>query len=159
MASACENIDTIPEENSPGGNSTNDKPAPTLKVVTPVIRVNPLASITSLVDLLIKTVATPTSTPPIVCLVCTASTPLPTKLTLVTEPPKPTGAIPSSSTVIPSTVPDGAPDGAPQNLLPFTSPYNTKSLLDGKPKLGSASSRPRNDGNPVVCCLSVDRPA
>ena len=95
---------------------------------------------------------------PVVVFASVTVTPLPLKFIVVIDPAKPVAVTPCSCTEIPSTAPDAEPDPSAQNLLPFTSPCNTKSLLPGKPKLGSASSRLRKDGNPFVCCLSVDSP-
>ena len=111
------NIDTIPVR---PGSDINDKPAPILKVVTPVIGVNSLESIMSLVDLLIVIVATPISAPPTSSLTCSISTAFPTKLSFVIEPAKPVGVTPCSCTEIPSIAPDGAKTS--HLLVPSTLP-------------------------------------
>ena len=91
---------------------------------------------------MIVIVDTPTSIPaPADTFVSSIVTPFPMKFNVVIEPAKPVEVTLWSCTVIPSTEPDAAPEPAAQNLLPFTSPCNTKSLLLGKPKLGSVSSR------------------
>ena len=120
LASAAENILTIPVT---PGSWKNDNPAPTLNVVIPVALVKLLASITSLVDLLIVIVAIPTSIPPPRSnFIWFTVTPLPLKFNLVIEPAKPVGVISSFCTSIPSTLPDGAPEGAAQYLSPSVVP-------------------------------------